>query len=86
MPLYVYVLKLGDGSFYVSRTRDLRERMSEHNDANLKNKLVYYENNHSLYDASMQESVLKNLTQSNEREFLKMITGFRNKMREVSLV
>ena len=60
--------------------------MSEHSDTNLKNKLVYYEKKHSIYDASMQEGVLKDLVQSNEREFRKMTTGFRNKMREVSLV
>ena len=88
---YVYILKLSNGSFYVGQTRDLRERMSEHRDnkkrttAGLKPKLVYHEEKHSRYDAVSRESELKDLAKSNERQLRKMITEFRDKMREVSL-
>jgi predicted GIY-YIG superfamily endonuclease len=89
---YVYVMKLSNGSYHISNTRDLRKRISEHKDnqtqttAGLKPKLVYYEKKRSIYDVSLQESILKDLAQSNERQFRKMITGFRDKMREESLV
>ena len=62
---YVYVIR-GPKQFYIGSTKDLRKRISEHNQNRsfaTKNrgpwKLVYYEASNSLIDAHIREKYLK---------------------------
>ena len=64
---YVYVLKSQkDGDCYVGSTKDLRQRIKQHNEGKVKStkprrplKLVYYEAYDSEKDARLRESKLK---------------------------
>ncbi|MPZ76498.1 MAG: GIY-YIG nuclease family protein [Deltaproteobacteria bacterium] len=64
---YVYVLKSNkDGNFYVGCTGNLRKRLSDHSDGNVRStryripfELVYYEASRTNIDALHREKYLK---------------------------
>ncbi|MBI4328550.1 MAG: GIY-YIG nuclease family protein [Chloroflexi bacterium] len=87
---FVYILKL-DGSqrFYVGQTRDLEERMTEHQDGKtastrgLRPRLVYFERHPSRAEVELREAELKDIANRNEREIRKLITRFQNYLERV---
>jgi predicted GIY-YIG superfamily endonuclease len=81
---FVYILKLSNGAFYASQTRNLRETLSEHNDGKnistkgLTPKLQYFEIFSNRYAAEQRELQIKNLINGNEREIRRMILNFKD--------
>ena len=64
---YVYVLQSeADGKLYIGCTKNLRQRLAQHNDGSVEStkkrlplKLIYYEASHHLKDAFHREKYLK---------------------------
>jgi len=86
---FVYVLKLDNGDFYVGHTRELRERLSEHNDQKVSStagrnpKLQYFEVLSTREAAEEREAELKRVKASNPRQIRRMIISFHDLVREI---
>jgi putative endonuclease len=75
---YTYMLRCGDGSFYIGWTNDLEARITAHNAgkgakytrSRLPVELVYYEKFATKQEAMSREWHLKQLTHSQKRALL----------------
>ena len=86
---YVYILKLDGGEFYPGQTRELRERLSEHNDGRVSPtagrtpKLVWFKEVPSREQATDLEYKLKKLVKRDQREIRRLVTDFLDLVREI---
>jgi putative endonuclease len=86
---WVYLLRSADGSYYIGRTGDLRERLrkhhyglgSQHTHDHAQPKLVFYEGPMALEAAVKREAQLKGWTRA-EKEAL--ILGDRSQLQQLS--
>ncbi|MFC2073214.1 GIY-YIG nuclease family protein [Chloroflexota bacterium] len=89
--VFVYILKLADGGFYVGHTTDIRKRFAEHRDAQIAStagrnpKLQYMEISVNQKAAELREDELKRLVESNPRQIQLMINKFHDHMVEFGL-
>ena len=80
---YVYVLKLNDGRLYAGQTRELRERLMEHQDGLTKStarrdpKLVWFTTVDTRETAAALEVSVKKLCDRNPREVRRWIIEFK---------
>ena len=88
---YAYVLQLNDGKYYVGHTRNLRPRLKEHRNGEVKSTvgmmpcLVYFEIKQNRELAAYREAELKGLRDANPRKLTKLIIEFQDLVREVKI-
>lgn len=81
---YVYILKLNDGSFYAGQTRELRERLTEHKDGQVKTtcnrtpKLVWFDILRTRESAEKMEERIKGIIKRDPREIRRMVVAFKD--------
>ena len=86
--VFVYILKLADGGFYVGHTTDIRKRFSEHRNAKIPStaghnpQLRYLEIMANQRSAELRETELKRLIESNPRQIHLMIRKFQDHLVE----
>jgi predicted GIY-YIG superfamily endonuclease len=79
---YVYILKLDSGELYIGQTRELRERILEHQEGTTRStagehpKLRYFEILPTREAAMLREHEIRILVKNNRREIFRMITEF----------
>ena len=75
--------------YYVGHTRELRERLYEHRDGDVKStngkrpKLIYFEVSKTREEATKREEEIKKIVDKNMREVRRMVIGFRDLIREL---
>lgn len=88
---YVYICETNDGAFYVGQTNDIRSRMWEHKVGKTKSligkapRLVWFSTVRTRADALAYEKELTRLKSKNERPIRRMVTAFRDVIKEVSM-
>ena len=86
---YVYVLKLNDGTFYASQTRESRERLMEHRDGTTRTtagkdpKLVWFSTVSTRKQATELEVIVKKVCDRNPREIRRWILKFQDLVDEL---
>ena len=81
---YVYILKLNDASFYAGQTRELRERLMEHQDGTTRStagkepKLAWFSTVSTREQATELEVELKKLCDRNPREIRRWVRKFQD--------
>ena len=78
MPFYVYILLCMDGSFYTGYTKDMNERIKQHENgkgakytkAHTPRKLAYFEIFNSRSQAMKRERTIKKLTHQQKLELI----------------
>ena len=89
--VFVYILELADGGFYIDHTTDIRKRFSEHRDAKIPStagrnpKLQYVELSVNQRAAELRLAELKRLIDSNPQQISMMISEFHRHLRELGL-
>ena len=86
---FVYILKLADGTFYAGQSRELRIRLTEHNDGLTKSTrgkkpvLVWSTIVKTRAQATSFEVALKKKIDKNPRAIRRMVMEFQDLIREV---
>ena len=86
---YVYILNFDNGSYYIGHSRELRARILEiRNDNNISDfgkepKLQYFEIYPNRQAAMIREAEIKEIYKNNNREIVKMISRFRDLVKEL---
>ena len=77
---YIYLLRCSDNSLYCGQTKDLKRRVSEHNNNNSKSKytrsrrpvkLVYFEKYKTISEVLKREFEIKKLTKAKKEILIK---------------
>jgi putative endonuclease len=86
LPNYTYILKCSNNTYYIGSTKDLKRRLSEHQEGNGSNhtkkykpvELVYYEEFNRIDDAFNREHQIKKWSRAKKEA---LIAGFSDQLK-----